>query len=287
VQEFFSQALLLRCYGVTVGFDTNLPEVLARIGPEFIPASKICKPSSPDLTYSLRLDRNRGRYVVSIGSEELIQTPDLNYLLELLKLHVQRAVAEASTEYVFVHAGAVAWHGKAILLPGRSGSGKSTLVRELISSGAEYLSDEYAVLDEDGFAHPFARPLSIRTPYGRTTWRPQEVGGQTATRRIPVAAVVFSQYEPGGTFRPAYPTPGGAMLDLLENVVAVRANPAKSLRIARSVISSSLVLRSVRGEASRTVTALFRLMTSMASGRFHSDLASGEKTCIQLPEQQG
>ena len=71
-------------------------------------------------------------------------------------------VAEEARRGVFVHAGVVGWKGRALVLPGKSGAGKTTLVAELIRAGATYYSDEYAVLDERGRVHPYARPLAVR-----------------------------------------------------------------------------------------------------------------------------
>ena len=64
---------------------------------------------------------------------------------------------------MFVHAGVVAVDGRALLLPGGSFTGKTTLVAALLRAGAQYGSDEYAVLDEAGLVLPaYPRPLSIR-----------------------------------------------------------------------------------------------------------------------------
>src|SRR4051794_10145241 len=56
-------------------------------------------------------------------------------------------VAEYAREVVFVHAGVIGWKGKAILFPADSHQGKSTLTASLISRGAVYFSDDYAVID--------------------------------------------------------------------------------------------------------------------------------------------
>jgi hypothetical protein len=271
------QGPVFRCYGVAVGFRSNSERLLAVIDANFIPASQISKCNRPDLEYSLEVDERDGQYKAYIGSQELIETPDLSRLLDALKVHVQHAVAETAVEHLFVHAGAVSWRGKAILLPGRSGGGKSTLVRDLISAGAEYLSDEFAVLDEEGLVHPFARPLSLRTPLGRTECRPCDLGGQTAIQAMPVGAVVFTTFRPEGTFRPACVTGGRAVLELLKHVIAIRAHPGKAMRIARLVTSTSLVLTSVRGEAQSTTAVLLDVVDNwMASNINQENEQTGE-----------
>ena len=54
------------------------------------------------------------------------------------------------------------------MLPAPSFGGKTTLVAALVRAGAIYYSDEFAVLDEQGFVHPYAKPLSIR---GADNWQ--------------------------------------------------------------------------------------------------------------------
>ena len=98
-------------------------------------------------------------------------------------------IALHAPNHVFVHAGVVGVEDRAIVLPGRSFAGKTTLVAALVKAGAEYWSDEYAVLDADGLVHPYPKPLSVRINDTRETdEQPVEsLGGRAgegpATRR--------------------------------------------------------------------------------------------------------
>ena len=264
-RDAFIPGPVVCCHGVVVGFRANWAGVLTELDSEFIPGSRASEGREPDLAYSLECDQSRGLYAVSIGAQELIRTPDLNRLLKFLKLHVQHAIAESAVERLFVHAGAVAWRGKAILLPGHSGSGKSTLVRELICAGAEYLSDEFAVLDPDGLVHPFARPLSLRTNHGKVDCPVGELGVRTATEPLPVGMVAFTKYKPQGIFRPVRLTPGVAVLELLKHFVTVRTNPAKAMLVARAVTSDCLVVSSVRGDAVSSAPLLLNRLDEFTS----------------------
>jgi len=85
--------------------------------------------------------------------------------VSLLTGRVSRYIALWARRRVFVHAGVVAWQGRAVLIPGRTLSGKSWLVRALVRAGAEYYSDEFAVLDARGRVHPY--PLPPREADGR------------------------------------------------------------------------------------------------------------------------
>src|ERR1700692_1331443 len=85
-----------------------------------------------------------------------------NQVLEAFETELHLYTATESSDMTFLHAGVVGWQGRAILVPGRSFSGKTTLVRAMLRLGATYYSDEFAVVDNLGRVHPFARPLGIR-----------------------------------------------------------------------------------------------------------------------------
>jgi hypothetical protein len=108
----------------------------------------------------------------------------------VLESEIRQTVAKGAARRTFVHAGVVGWNGRAILVPGRSRSGKTTLVAELVKAGAQYLSDEFAVLDGRGRVHPFAKPLSIRGPAAATSTRPGGGLGALRATTLPVMAVL-------------------------------------------------------------------------------------------------
>jgi hypothetical protein len=108
------------------------------------------------------------RYVIYINAQEAAKAESFEEALDLLESLLHFQAAQAAREYVFIHAGVVAWEGRAIVLPGRSMSGKTSLVAALIGKGATYYSDEYTVLDKDGYVHPYPKDLSLRTPIYRS-----------------------------------------------------------------------------------------------------------------------
>jgi hypothetical protein len=63
-------------------------------------------------------------------------------------------------DHLVIHAGAVVWRGRAVLLPAPPDSGKTTLAAALTAAGFSYLSDEAAPIDLfSGRVVPFPRPL--------------------------------------------------------------------------------------------------------------------------------
>jgi hypothetical protein len=281
-------ALALRCYGVTITFRSNSEQLLAAIDSDFIPAaSPTYDTFDADLEYFLEANQRTGNYQASIGSSRLIGTSDQHSLIEAVKDHVHHTLAATAAQNLFLHAGAVAWHGKALLFPGRSHSGKSTLVRSLISAGAVYLSDEFAVLDENGFVHPFARPISLRTPAGRVRCRPSDIGGLVARHALPVGAIVFTRFSPRETFRPECLTAGRAVLEVLKHLVAIRAYPQRAIQMARAVTSRSLVIRSPRGDASSAAAEILNIVERSSAPEPLSDVLREEEILVPTRQKNG
>jgi hypothetical protein len=199
------------------------------------------------------------RYHMLYGdAEQLIRTLEDDDLLEMFERDMRRLVAEFSRTRVFIHAGAVGWRGRAIVLPGRSFSGKTSLVAALVRAGATYYSDEFAVLDARGRLHPFLKPLSIREPgeERQTDYDVEEIGGRAGTRPLPVGCVVFAQYGDGAKWRPRELTPGRAALDLFANAVAARHNPEQILATLRAALVPAVAIKSRRGEADEAAEAI-------------------------------
>jgi hypothetical protein len=151
---------------------------------------------------------------------------------------------------LFVHAGVIAWHGRAIVLPGRSGAGKTTLVRALIEAGADYCSDEFAVLDGEGRVHAYPVPLSIRGIGLPTARRSAEtLGGRVATTPVGVEVIVITEYQRGARWRPRELSKSEALLALVEHTVAARQPPEYTLPVLRRTVLGARTIRSRRGDS--------------------------------------
>ena len=171
------------------------------------------------------------------------------YLNSILRLEV----AEFAQDRVFVHAGVVGWKGRAIIIPGTSFSGKSTLTAELVRNGAEYYSDEYAVLEPDGRVSPFPRHLSMRY-FGGTREKDvsiEEIGGKQGIVPIPAGMVLFTAFSKGAKWDPEILTPGNGIMELIPNTLTMRRNPPFSLKVLDLVTQHAIMVRSPRGDAKK------------------------------------
>ena len=134
------------------------------------------------------------RYTLYKNQSQIYSGGDLTHFLAVLERAIEYDLAYwADDEFIFVHAGAVKFNGKAIVLPGKSGAGKSTLVKKLVDAGAEYYSDDMAIFNSKGFVLPYPSPISLRdtsNPARKTRHMPDRVG----TAPIEVGVVICSEY---------------------------------------------------------------------------------------------
>ena len=162
-----------------------------------------------------------------------------------------------------MHAGVVEWQGRAIVIPGRSMSGKSTLTAELVRAGATYYSDEYAVLDERGRVHPYARKLGLRSPVSdeQTKVQAEALGGKVGVKPLPVGMIVVSQYETGARWRPRRLSAGQGALEVLANTVPARTRPEQSLTSIQHAVTNATIFKGRRGEAKETAELILKALS--------------------------
>ena len=185
----------------------------------------------------------------------LARTVDIEELFERFESDLQLFVAASSKRWVFIHAGVVGWRGRAILVPGRSLSGKTTLVGELVRAGAEYYSDEYAVLDGRGRVRAYPKLPSVREggAFRQRKVSLEEFGAAASgAGPLPVGLVVLSGYRGGASWRPRELSAGRAALEMLGHAVAARLQPERVLAALSGLPARARVLKGERGEAVET-----------------------------------
>ena len=245
-------------YGHRFGIRVSDPAVWPEVAAHLPPGSVATESPLVDSLYSLKVAapseggaRVRGRHLLYHGTALVARTGDLAEALMALESHLHGQIASAASEFLFVHAGVVGWQGQAILVPGRSFSGKTSLTAALLAAGAEYFSDEYAVLDSLGLVYPYPKTLSLRDADGQ----PQEsrtaesLGSRTASTPLPAGLILDTKYVAGGRWRPRPVSAGAALFTLLDNTVQVRSRPQWALKILQSAVAEAATVKSTRGEA--------------------------------------
>jgi len=193
-----------------------------------------------------------GIYILIQNHERISSGRSRKKFLKFFDSIIRVTIGEFAVDRVFLHAGVVGWKGKAIVIPADSFRGKTTLVAELVRNGASYYSDEFAILDENGLVHPFARPLSMRTDDGSyRTYQltVEDLGGTYGEEPIPVGMVLLTGYEANRKWRPKILSPGNGVLEMIPFTLPIRAQPDFSMRVLNYVASSATIAHSLRGSA--------------------------------------
>jgi hypothetical protein len=192
----------------------------------------------------------RGFHILYGDGMRVARTLDRKEFFRIVGLFLEELIMASARNRCVVHAGAVGWRGRAILIPGPSMAGKSRLVEALLHAGATYLSDEYAILDGQGRVHPYPRPLRRREADGSPrALRPDDLGAKRASRPLPVGLVVAARYRAGARWRSRSLSPGEGLLSLLAHSISARMWSDSALRILRACCSQAPSIRAIRGEA--------------------------------------
>ena len=195
---------------------------------------------------------------VARNGEDVASFADLDDVRFEVESDLDFHVAVAARDYLFVHAGVVEVGGQAVVVPGRTLSGKSSLVRALVVAGADYYSDEYAVVDRDGLVHPYRKPLSERVP-GQNRPRlytPDDLDVDPEAGPLSIGLTVITRYAAGAQWTPKSVSRADAMMALFDNTVVARTRPEFALELLAKAVNGSGGLRSERADATETAMAI-------------------------------
>jgi hypothetical protein len=243
--------ILFEAYGVRMAVASTRPDVLELMKPLLPPGWEPCE--SDDIQRRLGITPDEtGTYAFSKDGKVNNSGLGLNLALSLLETEIRLYVARKAPGAIFIHAGVVGHHGRAVVLPGASFAGKTTIVAALVRQGATYYSDEFAVLDDDGLVRPYAKPLSVRddSRHRVQVEHPVEsLGGVVGVEPLRMGAIVVTNYRPDAEWQPRQLTPVEGAMALLANAVPARERPAEVMRAVTRSSEGAVAIESDRGEA--------------------------------------
>ncbi len=264
---FNAHIITFETFGVKITFQTNSIEMFENVKKvlpfgwkEVVYDSQSFVFSFWKRSTSLRKDRLYRQNILFVEG-----TDDLG-IAEIIKSQMRLVVGEFSKDFVFIHSSAVVWNGKAILFPATSFAGKTTIAKEFIKLGGLYLSDEFAVLDENGLICPFAKPLSIRGEIDEFTQidkKVEELGGKSAEGKFPVKLIIFTEYKNTAKFRLNKLTAGNGVLEILKHTLSTRQNPKFTLKVLNLTTKRAIIAKSKRGEASEFAKTVINYLESI------------------------
>jgi hypothetical protein len=254
-------------FGLSVGVRVSSAELLDPVLARIPTGWKLARSPVVDRLYSYvagdaEIRPNvRPLHLLYGNIQRLARTEDPSQLLAVFESNLSSYFAQTPTPWLFVHAGVVTWKGQAIVIPGRSMSGKTTLVREFLKAGANYFSDEFAVLDGRGHVLPFPRDISVRENNHHDhslRVRAKELGAKVGIGPLPIGLVLWTHYKAGCSWRPKLLSPARGVLALLDNTLTARQNPRRALRTLEASIRQAECIKSTRGEAKQVVDAILQ-----------------------------
>ena len=166
-----------------------------------------------------------------------------------------------------LHAAAVTVSGRCVVFPGAKGSGKSTLAAALVAAGAEFVTDDYAPLEQASWhvwPVPYAPGIkhgswhALRLHYPDLDARPvYELAGlqirylelnaarmAPLSRGVPIGALVFPRYQTGGVLEQRRMTATETLAELFDARSMLDLRPAflaETLRWVESVPAYQLI----------------------------------------------
>jgi hypothetical protein len=259
----FDCDIVFESYGVRVKIEATGADLLKdaeqTARKALIGRLRILENTSAEHSFGFTSNKNGTLFMFQNG-KQLTYGKSKTLFLKFFNSMLRIVVAEHAQSSVFVHAGVVSWEGKAIVIPANSFQGKTTLVAELVKAGAEYYSDEYAVLDEHGLVHPFPRDLSIRDKRFVENDVPVEsLGGKIGSVPIPVGAVLLTEYREKAEWNPQRLTRGQGIMEVLPHTIPRNINTKFSLKVLNAALSDAIILKGPRGDAAELATKLLSL----------------------------
>ena len=244
-------------HGARIGIQCQVLGWCDRLFAHLPPGSTPIDPVRLDVTYSLiegapgTAASGRSVLQLMVDGELIACSSDSDRLTAVLEGDLHFRVATTARDLIFVHAGAVACGDRVIVMPGLSRAGKSTLVAALITAGATYFSDEYALFDANGMVHPYPRRFRLRPRYPHDPPGPPVAipEGRVGSGPLPVGLVVAPVYVRGAKWRPRDLSTGEAMLTLFDNTLLARDRARESFAAFRKALLGVPAVNGLRGEA--------------------------------------
>jgi hypothetical protein len=255
-----------RPYEQYLGIRTNRPDLLEPLKKLLLPGWSTEPIAEVDYLFSVYAETGADgstTYAIYGDSSEILRTARASDIATAIDAWLHIVVAHFASHRLFVHAGAVVWKDRAILIPGASMSGKSTLVAALVDQGARYWSDDFAVLDGEARVFSYPVPLQLRTTQQVISapdlgWKP-DLGG------VRVGLIAILPYKSGAQLRLRKISPAKATMELIQNTVTAVRDFERWMRLLPDLTSQCVCLKGTRNEAA---PAAERLLERIESIRF-------------------
>ena len=253
-------AIAVCAFDCTIEATANSPEAFEIANRYIFPSFPRIEADSAHPDISLHLERLGGEFRLLKDGEVVASASQAIGLVPHLIHAVDEAVVQRLRTLRAVHAGTVVLGGKALLLPGATHSGKSSIVAELLRLGATYFSDEYALIDPDGLAHPYPRPLLLRNAsLEQSPALAGECNAQVGDAPAPVGWILLLEYQAGCSWR-LTPVPQSlSLVALLQNTPHALADSPELIEMFQRAVAGATCYAGRRAEAADAAAEIIRV----------------------------
>lgn len=206
-------------------FRSNIAEVREYVADTF---RHMLVPSVRNSAGKLEFNRTADGY--SLRSEATLDYANMSLesLIPLIKDEVRLQFMRARPDLLWMHAGAIARSGGALLLAGKSGQGKSTLTTYLCEHGWRFLSDDVAPvrMDVDRVIPFMQMPVRRLHPGREVRWEDLNTLDRETVDVTPeklcrdeseIRGIVFIEYEKDAEAQLVRLDQGSAAMEILRN----------------------------------------------------------------------
>ena len=259
-----SQGFAVRAFGCTLAFSTSCPAARQALDQWIFPSLPRSDSSSDAPDVSIHIENAAGEFALHVdGSRAAVAVGEDTLGLNLIRVVDEALISRISTLWA-VHAGAVAWRGRALLLPGITHSGKSSLVIELLRQGASYLSDEYALIDSEGLIHGYPRPVLVRTGQAQQIpVLPETFGTVAANTPLPMGWIMALQYSSEADWKLTALSQSEGLMALLQNTPHALAEMPQITGIFGRAVGRARCYAGYRNHATEAAIEILRFIDRM------------------------
>jgi hypothetical protein len=255
-----ANGIAFRAFDCSIAVVSGCQRTLASLERFLLPSFPRAGPDAPGADILLRVEPD-GRGFQLFHGDAAVPVRDFRALVVAVVRLIDERMIGRLKRFTAVHAGVVEFAGRALLLPGGTHAGKSSLVAELLRRGAGYFSDEYALIDAQGLAHAYPRPLMLRNGGSdQFPVTPQESGARVGGGPAPVAWILALKYEAAAPWRIAAVPRSEAFLTLLSNTPHFLAENPRILDPLRRASAGAACFAGQRGDAVEAAGEILRLV---------------------------
>lgn len=253
----------IRAFEIRIRIECDSAEMRDALDRFLLPPFPRCEISSEEAEITIELEQGSSGIKVIFNGQPVCKADTTHDAARETVKALDDELVDRLTALRAVHAGAVIFEGRALLIPGLSHAGKSSLVAELLRRGAIHLSDEYALIDHQGRVHSYPRPLLLRN--GRPTQSlvlPEELNSRFATEPVPVGWIIAVDYVPGGAWEAHQISQSEAVMLLLRNTPHEMEQAPEMTDFFIRLVSDAACYAGVRGEVGEAADRVLELVAS-------------------------